>query len=174
MKPDRFPSSLLHRAARVRLVVFDVDGVLTDGRIFYASDGSELKAFNTKDGASCKLLAAQGYHLAIITGRDSPMVSRRAGELGIRHVHQGIEHKPDALREVCRALDIEPEQTAHVGDDFADMPLFDEVGLAIAPSDAHPVVAARAHFVTPSSGGGGVAADVAELLMRSSGKWPYD
>jgi 3-deoxy-D-manno-octulosonate 8-phosphate phosphatase (KDO 8-P phosphatase) len=160
-------------AGTIALLCFDVDGVLTDGRIIYTDDGRELKAFNVQDGAAIKLLLEHGIEVALITGRDSPMVTRRAAELGIRHVHQGAARKADVLESLCADLHIEPAQAAHVGDDLPDLELFARVGLAIAVPNAHPAVIERADLVTTTRGGDGVARELAEWLLRARGEWRY-
>ena len=158
---------------RVRLLSFDVDGVLTDGKIVYSDDGRELKAFNVQDGAALKMLAAEGIEIAILTGRDSPMVARRAQELGIRHLAQGLTDKAPTFNALCDRLNIAREETAHVGDDLADLPLFELAGLAISVPNGHPTVRARADHVTETAGGDGVARELAELILRARGHWPY-
>ncbi len=157
------------RAAQVRLVVFDVDGVLTDGRLYYTDDGLELKAFHSRDGHGMKLLMNSGVELAIITARRSPTVSKRMESLGIRHVFQGRLEKLPAYRELIADLGLTPEQTAYVGDDVVDLPVMTRVGLAIAVADAHPLVKRHAHWQTPHPGGRGAARDVCELIMEAQG-----
>ena len=167
------PPRLLDLAANIELVSFDVDGVLTDGRIVYTDDGREIKAFHVQDGASIKLLMASGIRIALLTGRSSPAVERRAAELGIGHLYQGLNDKVPALEAVTRDLSLSPSQVAHVGDDLPDLPLFEHVGLAISVPNGHPEVRRRADYVTTLRGGEGVAREVAELLLRARGRWPY-
>ena len=169
----KISDELLTAARRIRLLSFDVDGVLTDGRIIYSDDGREIKAFNVQDGAAIKMLAAEGIEIAILTGRDSPMVARRAGELGIRHLQQGLEDKGPAFRALCEQLQITPEETAHVGDDLADLVLFELAGFAISVPNGHPAVIERADHTTEARGGEGVARELAELILRARGNWPY-
>jgi 3-deoxy-D-manno-octulosonate 8-phosphate phosphatase (KDO 8-P phosphatase) len=161
------------RARALELLSLDVDGVLTDGRLLYADDGRELKAFNVQDGASIKLLLQRGIRIAILTGRSSPMVERRAAELGVRHLYQGLEHKAPVLDRLAAELHIPLERVAHVGDDLPDLALFDLVGLAISVPNGHPVVRARADYVTATPGGEGVARELAELILRARADWPY-
>lgn len=161
------------KLSRLELISFDVDGVLTDGRIIYSDDGRESKAFNVQDGAAIKLLLEHGLQVAWLTGRASPVVERRARELGISHLHQGLADKQPALQALCRQLDIPLEHSAHVGDDLPDLPLFEIVGLGIAVPNAHPAVRARAAFVTDTAGGDGVARELAELILRARNDWPY-
>ena len=167
------PARLLDIARSIELVSFDVDGVLTDGRIVYTDDGREIKAFHVQDGAAIKLLLASGIEVAVLTGRSSPMVERRASELGIRHLHQGLDEKTSALEAIAASLGIEPLRAAHVGDDLPDLGLFELVGLAISVPNGHPEVRRRADYVTETRGGDGVAREVAELLLRARGAWPY-
>ncbi len=161
------PAVIRNAAARIQLIVFDVDGVLTDGKLIYGSDGTELKAFHVQDGSAIKRLQRGGYTVAIITGRESPMVTRRAAELGIAHLYQGREAKPAALAELLTATGFAPEQLMCVGDDLADLDLFHTPGLAlgVAVANAHPRLLAAADYVTQLSGGNGVARELASLLL---------
>lgn len=170
----KFPQPLLERARGVSLVSFDVDGVLTDGRIIYTTGGEEVKAFHVQDGAAIKLLDSCGVQVAIITGRESVMVDRRAAELGIEHVFQGVQNKADVLTELLHEQGLTPAAAAHVGDDLPDVALFDLVGLAIGVPNGHPSAMARTHYVTTLAGGHGVAREVCELLLRARDQWPYD
>lgn len=167
------PPAILDAARAIELVSFDVDGVLTDGRIIYTDDGREIKAFNVQDGAAIKLLAAHGIEIAILTGRRSPMVERRAAELGVRHLEQALTDKAPALRTLCAQLQIPLDRAAHVGDDLPDLDLFSLVGLSVSVPNGHPAVKARADYVTETPGGEGVARELAELLLRARGAWPY-
>ncbi|MEJ2087674.1 MAG: HAD-IIIA family hydrolase [Gammaproteobacteria bacterium] len=160
-------------ARTLELLSFDVDGVLTDGRLIYTDHGHELKAFNVQDGASIKLLLARGIRVAILTGRSSPMVERRAAELKIPHVYQGLEHKAATLEKLAADLGIPLARVAHVGDDLPDLELFERVGLAISVPNGHPTVQARADYVTSAAGGEGVARELAELILRARDDWPY-
>jgi 3-deoxy-D-manno-octulosonate 8-phosphate phosphatase (KDO 8-P phosphatase) len=157
----------------LELLSFDVDGVLTDGKLLYTDDGREIKAFNVQDGASLKLLQQLGIQVAILTGRRSSMVERRAAELGIIHVRQGLERKGPALRSLSEELGIPLDRMGHVGDDLPDLELFDLVGLSISVPNGHPVVQARADLVTNVCGGEGVARELAQLILGARGEWPY-
>ncbi|MEM8766759.1 MAG: HAD-IIIA family hydrolase [Pseudomonadota bacterium] len=165
--------ALAAAAPTLKLVSFDVDGVLTDGRITYSDDGRELKSFHVQDGAALKLLRSSGIEVAILTGRHSPMVSRRAAELGIEHLFQGLDDKAPALRALCERLGLSLKETAHVGDDLADLPLFELCGLSISVPNGHPTVIARADHVTHAAGGTGVARELVEALLKARGTWPY-
>jgi len=160
---------LVERAKRIKLVVFDVDGVLTDGSLFLGDDGQEYKAFYSRDGHGMKLLQKSGVEIAIITGRTSQVVQHRMDSLGIRHVYQGRIDKLPAFEELLGKLGFAPEQVAYIGDDVMDLPVMLRVGLAVAVQDAYPLVQEHAHWVTPSRGGRGAARDLCELVMRAQG-----
>jgi len=160
---------LNEKAARIRLLIFDVDGVLTDGSLFVGDDGQEYKAFNSRDGHGIKMLLKYGVEVAIITGRTSRVVEHRMANLGIAHVYQGKLDKLPAYEELRTKLGISPEETAYVGDDVVDLPVMRRVGLAIAVQDAHPLVRQHSHWQTPNTGGRGAARDVCEMLMEAKG-----
>lgn len=160
---------ILEKAAQIRLVIFDVDGVLTDGSLFLGDDGQEYKAFHSRDGHGMKMLQASGVEIAIITGRTSQVVQYRMDSLGIRHVYQGKLEKLPAFEELLAKLGLPPHQVAYVGDDVVDLPVMRRVGLAIAVQDAHPLVKQHAHWSTDHGGGRGAARDVCELLMHAQG-----
>ena len=161
-------------ARSIEGIVLDVDGVLTDGKITYASDGSELKSFHVQDGGSLKLLASQGVAIAIITGRQSNIVERRAKELGITFVQQGVDSKASALDQIIDngfpAADL-----CAIGDDLQDLELLNHgaVSLAATVANAHPAVLDRAQFVTRRQGGAGVVVELAELVLRAKDRWPH-
>ncbi len=158
---------ILEKAARIKLVVFDVDGVLTDGSLYIGDDGQEYKAFHSRDGHGMKLLQKAGVKIGIITGRTSRVVEHRMASLGIEHVYQGQLDKLPAFRDLTHKLDLASDAVAYVGDDVVDLPIMVRVGLAIAVADAHPLVARHAHWQTASPGGRGAARDVCELLLES-------
>jgi 3-deoxy-D-manno-octulosonate 8-phosphate phosphatase (KDO 8-P phosphatase) len=160
---------LNEKAARIRLLIFDVDGVLTDGSLFVGDDGQEYKAFNSRDGHGIKMLQKYGVEIAIITGRTSQVVEHRMANLGITHLYQGKLDKLPAYEELRGKLGISAEETAYVGDDVVDLPVMRRVGLAIAVQDAHPLVRQHSHWQTPSRGGRGAARDVCEMLMEAKG-----
>ena len=169
----QYPPDILERAKALRLVIFDVDGVLTDGRLYYTDAGEQCKAFHVHDGSAIKLLLSNGIEVAIISGRESGSVARRAAELGIRHVYHAAQDKVVAWADLSQVTKIAPEQMAHVGDDLPDIDLFGKVGLAIAVANGHRVAQDVANFVTNASGGQGAAADVCQLILTAQGKWPY-
>ena len=167
-------TELSRLASKVTGIVFDVDGVLTDGRIIYSDDGHELKQFNVQDGASMKLLAEQGVELAIITGRRSPMVARRARELNITFVQQGASSKGEAL-DLLISQGFPANGLAAVGDDLQDIEVFNHaaVSLAITVPNAHPATLSAADWVTTRAGGQGVVVEIAHHILLAQNKWPY-
>jgi 3-deoxy-D-manno-octulosonate 8-phosphate phosphatase (KDO 8-P phosphatase) len=159
--------------AAIRLLVLDVDGVMTDGRLHYDASGESGKTFHVRDGYGIKALLAAGIDVAVISGRKSPAVSRRCKELGIRHLHQGIDDKAPVLAQLLATLDIPLRQCACVGDDRPDMPLLAQAGLAVAVADAHPEALAIAHRRTRLPGGAGAVREVCDWLLaarRRSGR----
>jgi 3-deoxy-D-manno-octulosonate 8-phosphate phosphatase (KDO 8-P phosphatase) len=160
---------ILEKAARIRLLVFDVDGVLTDGSLYIGDDGQEYKAFHSRDGHGIKMLLGHGIEIAVITGRTSHVVEHRMKNLGIAHIYQGKREKLPAFRDLTRKLGVTEDQTAYVGDDVVDLPVMRRVGLAIAVQDAHPLVRRHSHWQTPNPGGRGAARDVCELIMEAKG-----
>jgi 3-deoxy-D-manno-octulosonate 8-phosphate phosphatase (KDO 8-P phosphatase) len=158
-------------AARVKLLVLDVDGVLTDGRIIMDHEGREIKAFDVRDGHGLKLLREAGIEVAILTGRNSPVVQRRADDLGITRVRQGVHDKVGAYQEIAREVGITDDETCFVGDDLVDIPLLKRVGIPIVVGDGAPEAKRLALYVTQSSGGRGAVREVCDLLIQSQGKW---
>lgn len=162
-------NALLQRAKAVRLAIFDVDGVLTDGRLYFLADGSEFKTFNTLDGHGIKMLIASGVQTAIISGRSSPVVERRAANLGIQHLIQGREDKLVALEQLLGELGLGYEEVAYLGDDLPDLPVIRRVGLGMAVASADAFVRQHAHGITSAAGGAGAAREFCELIMRAQG-----
>ncbi|MDX1570673.1 MAG: HAD-IIIA family hydrolase [Xanthomonadales bacterium] len=160
---------LLERARRVELAVFDVDGVLTDGLLHYTEDGREMKSFCSQDGLGLKHLMKAGVTVAVITGRESPIVTHRMAELGIDHVYQARADKGDTFTHLVSALKLEPGQTLFVGDDLVDLPVMTMAGLAVGVPNGHPRVADFADWITPRAGGRGAARDVCDLLLEARG-----
>ncbi len=157
------------RAARVELVIFDVDGVLTDGRIIIGADGAETKQFHVRDGLGLVMLRESGVEIAVITGRESAAVSRRMDELGIDRVFQGQSSKTAAFESVCEELGITGEAVCYVGDDLPDIPVMARSGLPIAVANANWKVQEFAAYVTVLDGGAGAAREVCELIMGARG-----
>ena len=162
-------NDLLRRAREIRLAVFDVDGVLTDGKLYFLVDGSEFKTFNTLDGHGIKMLINFGVRTAIITGRRTPVVERRAQNLGIQHLYQGREDKLVALNELLGELGLDYAEVAYLGDDLPDLPAMRRVGLGMAVANADAFVRQHAHGVTAARGGEGAAREFCELIMRAQG-----
>lgn len=164
------PADIRERAARVKLAVFDVDGVLTDGKLWYAADGRELKAFNAHDGLGLKRLLANRIEVAVITARLSHNVTERMAELGVAHVYQDQADKRTCLQHLLHALRLDPTQAAYTGDDLPDLAAMQIAGLSIAVADAHPWVRECAHWRTRLAGGCGAAREVCDLILAAQGK----
>ncbi len=162
-------NELLQRARTIKLAIFDVDGVLTDGRLYFLPDGSEFKTFNTLDGHGIKMLIASGVQTAIISGRKTPVVERRAQNLGIQHLFQGREDKLVVLDGLLAELGMSYEQVAYLGDDLPDLPVIRRVGLGMAVASADGFVRQHAHGVTQARGGEGAAREFCELILRAQG-----
>ena len=162
---------LASRIRAVKLVVFDVDGVLTDGRIIFSNSGEETKLFDVKDGHGIKLLMRSGIDVAIITARESDVVRRRARDLGITHVFQGMKDKKMALEELVKASGVAPDAMAYMGDDIIDLPVLKRVAFSAAVADAVSEVIERVDFVAKRPGGRGAARELAELILKVQGKW---
>ncbi len=160
---------IIKKAAKIHLVIFDVDGVLTDGSLYLDDNGQEYKAFNSRDGHGMKMLRDSGVEIGIITGRTSNLVETRMNSLGIKHLYQGQQDKLPAFEELLQKLSLNPEQVAYVGDDVVDLPILIRVGLAIAVQDAHNLVKQHSHWTTPNPGGKAAARDVCELIMQAQG-----
>lgn len=159
------------KARTVRLLALDVDGVLTDGRLYFSEDGQELKTFDTQDGHGIKMLQQAGIMCAIITGRNTQLVARRAANLGIKHLLQGREDKLVALRELCAELNLPLDEVAYVGDDWPDLPAIRHAGFGVAVANAHAEVRKHADFVTTAKGGRGAVREVCDLLLRVQGHY---
>ncbi len=154
-------------AATIRLLILDVDGVLTDGRVYYGARGEQLQCFNIKDGHGLKSLLHAGVGIAVISGRRSAAVTRRCRELGIRHVVQGSQDKLRDFRALAAKLDVTPAQCAFIGDDVPDVTVLRAVGLAFAVADAHPSARAAAHHTTRRAGGCGAVREVCDRLLAA-------
>lgn len=163
-------SDALERARRVRLVVFDVDGVLTDGRLWYGPQGEVLKAFHAYDGHGVKMLQQAGLHTALLSGRDTPAVAQRARELAIPHVMQGVENKRRAFEGLLRRLRVARAAAAYMGDDVVDLGVLGRCGFACAPREAPDAVRSVAHCVASAPAGGGAAREVCEFILEAQGK----
>ncbi len=157
--------SLTARLARLQLVIFDVDGVLTDGRLYLGPDGQEWRSCSVRDGLGLKLLSRAGLHTAVISGRGPGGLEDRLDNLGVRHRYFGQDDKLPLLRELLARLQIPAECAAMVGDDTPDLPLFEACGLGFCPADAHASVLAAADWVAPSRGGSGAVREIADLIL---------
>lgn len=166
-----FPPELLLKAQGVRVVFFDVDGVLTDGGLFLSEYGETLKRFNTLDGHGLKLLQKAGITPAVITGRDSPALRARLQALGIVHAHYGTENKRPAAEVTLAALSLDWTAAAAMGDDWPDLPVMRQAAFSCAPPDAHAEVRARAHHVTRAYAGHGAVRELCDLLLVASGRY---
>jgi 3-deoxy-D-manno-octulosonate 8-phosphate phosphatase (KDO 8-P phosphatase) len=163
VSPDRF--------ARIELLLLDVDGVLTDGRVVYTDAGQEIKAFHVRDGSGIKYWRRSGKRVAILSGRTSPVVTRRAAELNVDAVVQGADNKLLALARMLSEIGLRPDQVCAVGDDLPDLPVLTHCGLAVAVADAVPELKGSADFVTTLPGGRGAVREAIEWLMRGQGTW---
>ena len=169
--PAITPLAHMERAARIKVMIFDVDGVLTDGSLTYGPDGEVTKTFNVLDGLGIQLLNKTGVQTAIISARLSPIVVKRAADLGISHVHQGIHDKRIGFAKLLESTGFTAEQCGYIGDDVIDLPLFARVGFAVAVPSGHPEVQHRAHYVTKNGGGRGAVREVCDLVMRAQGSY---
>lgn len=165
------PEALSDRALALRLVIFDVDGIMTDGSLTFDSAGHELKTFHVRDGQGVKLLQSTGMLVGIITGRSSPVVDRRARELGISHVIQGADDKLAACEALLSQLGLDWRACAHMGDDLADLPLLRRCGLAMTVPEAPALVRQHVHWISPASGGQGAVRAAAEMLLAARNQW---
>ncbi|HEY9678397.1 MAG TPA: HAD hydrolase family protein [Drouetiella sp.] len=172
---SNFSAELMRRAAKIKLILMDVDGVLTDGKIYYfpGPDGKpvEFKGFNSHDGLGLLIAHDNGLVSGVISGRESPAVVERSRLLGIKYVYQGHLEKEASYNEILKDAKLQDEQVAFVGDDFTDHPLMNKVGLSCAVGNARPELRAVAHFTTEAAGGDGAVREVVELILRSQDKW---
>lgn len=159
------------RAARVQLMIFDVDGILTDGSLHYGPDGEMIKTFNVLDGHGIKLLQQSGVATAIISARKSPIVARRASDLGIQHLFQGVHDKRAAFEELLALTGTREDACGFIGDDVIDLPILLRVGFAASVPNAHGEVKTRVHYVTQASGGRGAARELCDFIIRAQGNY---
>ncbi|HET6756834.1 MAG TPA: 3-deoxy-manno-octulosonate-8-phosphatase KdsC [Burkholderiales bacterium] len=157
------------RARKIKLLVLDVDGVLTDGRVYISDKGEECKAYNIRDGLGMKMLQECGVRIALISGRNSASVEARAQDVGIAFLYQGVNDKVAVFEKLIHELDLEPQQSAFMGDDLVDLPAMRRAGFALTVADAPAVVKERAHYVTRSVGGHGAVREACELIMQAQG-----
>ncbi|KAA1258547.1 3-deoxy-D-manno-octulosonate 8-phosphate phosphatase KdsC [Rubripirellula obstinata] len=173
LNPSLVPVSdhLRSKVAPIRAILSDVDGVMTDGRITYDSAGIETKQFHARDGLAIKLWMKTGFQFGILTARNSPIVQRRADELGIETVMQGFEQKWSAASNAIADWNLTPDQVCYIGDDLPDLAVMKHVGLSVAPADAASDVMAAADWVLKRDGGTGVIRELVESILRESGRW---
>lgn len=160
------------KAARIKLLILDADGVMTDGRIIINDQGEEFKSFDSKDGLGLKMLIKNGIDVAIISGRKSKAVEYRAKELGVREVHQGIEEKGTICKELIHRRKLKRDQVCCMGDDLLDISMFYQAGISIAVADAVAEARNAANFITKNRGGSGAIREVCELILKAQKKWP--
>src|SRR3990170_1931604 len=163
--------SVQEKAKPIRMIMIDVDGVLTDGRILYSSDGVESEAFHVRDGVGLRAAHRAGLLIALLTGRVSPAVARRAKELGISEIHQGIPDKVETYETLLRRYNLTDEAVAYIGDDLNDLPLLARAGLSAAPADAAEEVRATVAYLAQRGGGRGAVREIIELILRAQGRW---
>ncbi|MFT4180155.1 MAG: HAD hydrolase family protein [Thermomonas sp.] len=170
MTMPNYPADVLERAAKIRLIGFDVDGTLTDGRLHYAVGVSDAKSFCVQDGMGITLLRHAGIETALVTARQSPLVAARGSELKINHLHIGERAKLACMQRIAAGMGIGMDEVAFMGDDLPDLATLRAVGLAIVPANAHHWVLPAAHWVTPRNGGEGAARDACDLLLHAQGR----
>ena len=171
MKP--VSTSLIEKLRKIKLLVLDVDGILSDGRIYITSSGEEIKAFDARDGLAVVALLRRGIEVAVISGRYSKPVEIRCGELGIKHVYQEVSDKKRILKELSESLKVSPEEIACMGDDINDIAMMTFAGVCATVPEAHPAVRRIAHYITENPGGRGAVREFAELIMKAQGLWKY-
>lgn len=162
---------VMTRARNIKLLICDVDGVMSDGVIYQGNNGEELKAFNVRDGYGIRCLLTSDVEVAIITGRNAKLLEDRCATLGITHLYQGQTDKLLAFRELLDTLALRPEQVAYIGDDLIDWPVMAESGLSVAVADAHPVLLPRANYVTRIAGGRGAVREICDLILIAQDKF---
>jgi len=168
---QRINAEVRTRIEKIRLLGLDVDGVMTDGRLYYHDDGTESKAFDVRDGHGIKMLQKVGMEVFLISGRNSPMVDKRAMDLGISEVTQGVRDKVPVLERIASQKGLTLDQIAFVGDDLVDLPVMQRVGLAVTVADASEHLFEKAHYVTLAPGGRGAVREVVELILGVQGLW---
>lgn len=159
------------RAQKIKLLICDVDGVFSDGRIYLSNSGEELKAFHTRDGYGVRSILTSSFNLAVITGRQSKIVENRMTALGVTHIYQGVDNKFEPYEALLALYGVTPEEVAYIGDDIVDLPVMNVVGLAVSVADGHPYVRQHAHFVTTLNGGHGALRELTDLLLLSQNKF---
>jgi len=166
----QWPADILEKAANIRLLALDVDGIMTDGKLFFSAAGDEVKGFNILDGLGIKQVMAAGIEVAVITGRSSPLTAKRMNDLGIPHLMQGREDKKVALAELAGQLGLAPRQIAYMGDDLPDLPAIRYAGLGITVPNGYWLVRQHADLCTRAKGGNGAVREACELLLNACGQ----
>ncbi len=159
--------NITERAKNIKLIIFDIDGVLTTGALFFDNNGDEYKAFHSKDGHGIRMLLECGLQAAVITGRQSELVKHRMNDLGLNIIYQGYRDKRPAFQLLLEETGLKPEHIAYIGDDVVDLPVMTQVGLAVAVADAHEFVKKHAHFVTQTAGGLGAGREIIEIILNA-------
>lgn len=167
---EQISESVINRAAKIRLAAFDIDGVFTDGRLWFTDDAREFKSFHVHDGLGMKLLSGAGVRVAIISARFSPVVTRRAAELGIELVYQDQDDKLSCFQRILSAMKLSPEQAAYTGDDLPDLPVLKRAGLAIGVANAHSLLHPHCHYLTRAEGGNGAVREIADLILYAQNR----
>lgn len=170
MKFNNNAESLLEAASKVKLLLLDVDGVLTDGRLYFTNTGEEIKAFHSLDGQGIKMLMSKGVDVGIISGRSSKLLEKRALNLGIELLYQGREDKLNVLNEICNNTSIEPEYICYAGDDLPDLPVLKTVGLSFSVPGGHGSIKAAVDAITDTPGGEGAVREITDYLLQAQGK----
>jgi 3-deoxy-D-manno-octulosonate 8-phosphate phosphatase (KDO 8-P phosphatase) len=160
---------IIDKAKKIELVIFDIDGVMTDGGLFFDNQGGEYKAFNSLDGHGLRMLQECGVRVAVITGRKSELVEHRMRDLGVSLLYQGYRDKKPAFKALLKEVGLRKDQITYVGDDVVDLPVMSQLDFAIAVQNAHPFVKQHAHWITNRSGGKGAVRDVCEFLLEARG-----
>ena len=163
--------SIQAKLKKIKLLIMDVDGVMTDGRIIMDDAGHELKNFNVRDGHGIKILQRYGIQVAILTGRQSKVVAHRARDLDIKEVYQKVFNKKDVFEKILRKHKLSPDEAAFIGDDIVDIPVLKRVGFSVAVADADDMVKKSVHYIAKNKGGRGAVREVCEMILQAQGKW---
>lgn len=166
-----FPDSIIEKASKIKLLILDIDGVLSDNRLYYGDNGIEYKSFHTRDGHGMVMLQQSGIEIGIITGRKSPLIDKRMKDLKVSHLYQGVPDKLPTFLKLVEQENLSFEEIAYMGDDILDLPILTRVGLSACPQDADPEVTPRVDYVSRFTGGRGCVREMCELLLKSQGLW---
>ena len=163
-------NELFDRFKHIKLIISDVDGVLSDGKIYMTEHGDEIKSFNAKDGCGIVSVIKQGIEFAVITGRSSTLLAKRMADLKVKYVYQAVTDKVEKYREMIQQLGLVPEETLYIGDDVIDLPLLGSVGISVAVADAHPLLLDQVDLVTKNIGGSGAVREITDIVLQAQGK----